>query len=215
MSARWQVPAALAAIGLLLIAALVLREHRAGTPDWASASPGLQAVLWPAPRPIDGFSLRSHDGQAFRPDNLHGDWNFVFFGYLSCPDVCPMTLYTMKLFREQLISKGSAADNYRFLFVSVDPGFDTLDRIGQYLAFYDSEFIGLGGDADEVDSLVRAMSVMVQHSVTASGTRLIDHTSSIMVIDPQGRAVASFSPPHDPLAMADRFAELRLHFRER
>jgi protein SCO1 len=192
--------------------------HRESNHDplkaWAVAPPDLQVVLWPEPRPVAEFRLQTQHGASFTNADLEGRWSFVFFGYLTCPDVCPTTLHVMRELRSLLRSVDRSADQHQFIFVSVDPERDSPASIGPYLAYFDAAMIGLSGPAAELERLAQPLAVKYIEVVDAeSGARGIDHTSSLLVVDPYGRVVAAFSPPHRPERMRDVFQQLRRYLR--
>lgn len=187
----------------------------APTPGWIEAPPELRAILWPEPVPVTDFALSDQFGEPFGPGRLADRWTFMFFGYLQCPDVCPMTLHTMKTFRELLLARDPDSASHAFVFVTVDPEHDSLEDLGAYVAYFDPEFVGLGGKVDEMRKLTRRMAVMSVDVSDGTGVRRFDHTSSIMVLDPLGRAVAALPPPHDPRRMVARFLQLQAYLRAR
>jgi protein SCO1 len=144
-----------------------------------------------------------------------GFYILLFFGYLECPDVCPTTLYAMREMRAALVAGQSGnAEEYRFVFVSVDPERDTSARIRPYLAHFDPEFVGLSGDAAELERLARSMAIKyVEFVEEDTGVRTIDHTSSVLVIDPLGRVTAALPPPHRPELMRAQMEQLRRYTR--
>ena len=104
-------------------------------------------LLWPNPKRLSGFSLSATDGKNLDVERLRGRWSFLFFGYTFCPDVCPTTLVTMKTALNRLRDTESAGD-VQVVFVSVDPARDTLDRMKQYVEYFDASFIGATGPLD-------------------------------------------------------------------
>lgn len=206
---RWLVPLVLAVAGTGLLAGVWLARQSAPEPAGQGAPGSLRAVLWPEARPLTPFRLATQHGESFGIDELSGRWSFLFFGYLQCPDVCPTTLAALRRFRELLIERDPADRQQQFVFVSVDPAYDTPEAMRDYLAFFDPDFVGLSGSADEVAVLASQLAVMYVEQREASGARSIDHTSSVMVVDPQGRVVAALPAPHDPPAMLQRFEQLR------
>ncbi|MBL37746.1 MAG: hypothetical protein CMP07_04990 [Xanthomonadales bacterium] len=179
----------------------------AGSLGWNSAPASLRDVLWPEPREIGEFELVTQHGRPFTRDSFAGQWNFVFFGYLDCPDICPMSLGTMRQMRRLLIDRGHEKDFARFILVSVDSENDDPERMGSYLLQFDSEFVGLTGEKEMVDRLAESLAVHYRQ-VPDSDFNAIDHTSSLMIIDPQGRAVGALQPPLVPEQMADKFHRL-------
>jgi protein SCO1 len=211
---RWLVPLAVFVAGGALLLGISMGQ-RAGTPGstWSSAPPEVRAVLWPEPLPLADFRLHTQHGAAFGPADLRGQWSFMFFGYLQCPDVCPMTLSAMRDMRSMMLARDAGAAGHRFLFVSVDSTFDRAEAMAPYLAFYDPEFIGLLGPAEALAPLTSSLAVMHIEHRDDDGVRSIDHTSSVMVLDPDGRAVAALPPPHHPELMLARFEQIRAHLR--
>jgi protein SCO1 len=211
---RWLAPLAVLITGLALLLGLTVGQRGGGPGSaWASAPPEVRAVLWPEPRPVAPFSLMTQHGETFGADDLRGQWSFLFFGYLQCPDVCPMTLSAMRDMRATMIAGDARAAAHRFVFVSVDPKLDRAESMRPYLGFYDTDFVGLLGDADALAPLTASLAVMHIEHRDEDGIRSIDHTSSVMVIDPDGRAVAALPPPHHPEIMLARFEQIRRHLR--
>jgi len=190
---------------------LVGRTPPAGT-SWGAAPPAVQAVMWPEPRPLAAVTLSTHRGNTFTNGDLEGRWSLMFFGYLECPDVCPTSLHAMKSMRELLAAR-NRSDDLQMLFVSVDPDHDQPTEMAQYLTWYDSGFVGLHGTQAEISRLADSMAVKFVEFVDDTGYRSIDHTSSVMIIDPQGRMVGALPPPLVPEQMVERFLGLR-HYME-
>lgn len=178
-----------------------------GGRDWSSAPPALQSILWPTARPAVDFELTTQHGQSFRNVDLRGHWSLVYFGYLQCPDVCPTTLQTLRGVQKLLQGDGDQAT--RFVFVSVDPGNDTPVRIGAYLSFFGDDLIGLSGNPAGLATLAGSLGVMYAEHVDADGTRSMDHTTSIIVVDPQGRGVAALPGGQQPQQMTQQLDALR------
>ncbi len=211
---RWLAPSLVGLTGLLLLAGLWLNRQLPIAQGWAAAPPAVQAILWPEPRPLGEFSFLTQHGETFGSAELHGKWSFVFFGYLGCPDVCPLSLLAMRDFRRALSELDPEAHDHQFIFVTVDPAHDTPARLGPYVEFFDPDIIGLGGSVAALESVAATLAVRYQEVHDEQGARRgIDHTSSLLVIDPDGRAVASFAPPHEPQRMAERFDLLRAYWR--
>lgn len=195
---------AVASIGLW-----VTREQRT-TSDWAAASPTLQALLWPAPRPVANFELLTHNGAAFRSADLRGHWSLLYFGYLQCPDVCPTTLQSLQGLRKLLMKTDpDLAASTQFVFVSVDPGNDTSERIAAYLGFFGDGLLGLSGDPAQLAQLANPLGVMYAEYIDPQGTRSMDHTTSIIIVDPHGRGVAALPGPHQPASMLEQFQSVQ------
>jgi protein SCO1 len=208
---RRALPVLLLAASVGLLAALALGRPGGGTAAWNAAPPAVQALMWPEPQPLPPFEMLTQHGEKVGPALLRGQWSFVFFGYLQCPDVCPTTLHAMREFRRLLVAADPRAERYRFVFVSVDPERDDLPTMAEYLGYFDPAFIGLGGSVAGLQALAGPLAVKYVDFVDDNGHRSIDHTSSVMVVDPRGRAVGALPPPQQPERMFERFERLRRH----
>jgi protein SCO1 len=208
MRARW-LPLTLLAASVFLLAALAMNRPGQLPASWAAAPPEVRALLWPEPQPFGAFSLQTQHGAAVGPELFRGQWGFLFFGYLQCPDVCPTTLHALREFRRLQIAADPAAAAHRVVFATVDPDVDTLEHLAEYLEYFDPQFIGLGGSAEGLQALAAPLAVKYVAFADDKGRRSIDHTSSVMVIDPRGRVVGALPPPHQPQMMFERFERLR------
>lgn len=205
-------PALLALLGALVLGAtLVSRLSPPADPGWANAPPELRAILWPEPMPIAPFGLLDQHGRPFGPERLQGQWSFVFFGYLQCPDVCPMAMQILRDYRRALAAAQPGLP-HQVVFVSVDPEYDRPEQIRAYLDFFDPAFVGLSGTAEALAELAGPLAVKYYLHFDEHGRRAIDHTSSIMIVDPQGRVLGAFPPPQRPERMLELFTALRRHF---
>ncbi|HEX6833303.1 MAG TPA: SCO family protein [Rudaea sp.] len=174
----------------------------------APAPPQLTAaVLYPQPRPVPEFHLAQANGQPLTPADWRGHWTLAYFGYASCPDVCPTTLAAFKNVWAQLEKRGSLAA-YRFDFISVDPARDTPETLAKYVAFFRPDFIAATGTDAELTPLTRALGLLYTRSSTGNGDEQVDHSASVVIIDPQGRMAGIFRPPFAPDAIAADLAAL-------
>jgi protein SCO1 len=198
----------LAIISGIAVSGLWLRDRSGAVHEWAHAPAELQGLIFPQARAVADFDLQTQHGEHFGRAQLLGHWSLIYFGYLQCPDVCPTTLQSLGALRK-LLRETQPARPVQMLFVSVDPDNDTPERIGAYLGFFDPELIGLGGDPAQ---LAGALGVMYAEHVDESGVRSVDHTTSIMLIDPQGRGLAALPGPHQPQTMLQQLRKLWAYF---
>ncbi|NOZ52916.1 MAG: SCO family protein [Gammaproteobacteria bacterium] len=179
----------------------------------------LLSTLRPEPKPLSAFSLMDQFGKEFTLDRLRGKWSFIFFGYTACPDICPTTLTEMNkvaytLVGEQAGKKLQESD-FNFIFVSVDPKRDGVENMEKYTAYFNPEFIGLTGDQSQLDVLMQQLNILaVRENSATSGGYNMRHTSSIKLIDPRARWLASFSPPHDGDKIAKKFILVRDYYKQ-
>lgn len=154
-------------------------------------------VLQPA-KALSDFSLIDTRNKAFTLQSFQGHWTLLFFGYAQCPEICPRTLAIVSdLFRAKPNSNAEA--KAQFVFVSLDSKTDTVAELQTFLGRFHPEFIGLTGDEKEVIKLAKACRVYswTDPKPNAAGQKVIDHTGTILLINPEGKLQALFSPPHD------------------
>lgn len=195
-----------AAVAALAMVWLGRANH--GDEAWARAPAEVRSTLWPVARPVARFKLVDHHGQAFTANQLLGHWSLLYFGYLQCPDVCPTTLQSLRGMQRLQTTEPVARDT-RHVFVSVDPANDTPERIAAYLDYFGDGFTGVSGDTGELRKLTDSLGVIHSEHVDEAGVRSIDHTTAILVIDPQGHGVGALSEPHDPASMLQRLRALQ------
>lgn len=117
---------------------------------------------------------------------LRGHWTLVFFGYMDCPKICPSML---NLVRDAWNTYQDASPPARFVFANITPS--DPQALQNFLHNYHAEFRGIGNDDPEMQHLYEKLSI---YSATdQDGT--INHTAALMLIDPQARLRAVFSPP--------------------
>lgn len=171
----------------------------------------LMGVLRPDFKQLQPFKLTDHNNTPFNETNLKGKWTFVFFGYTSCPDICPNTLSVLNSV-QNTVEDESAAD-MQVLFVSVDPERDTSQKLASYMTYFNKKFTGVTADKAEIDKLALQFGAgYVLEPETAPGKYLVAHTSAIFLVDPSGRLVASFSQPHYPETIISLFDKIRAFF---
>ena len=142
------------------------------------------------PLPLTDFALQTANEEVFRLSEQKGKIVLLFFGYTSCPDVCPTTLATFKQVYERL---GDDAQKIKFVMITADPERDTPDKVAEYAARFNPEFIGLSGDIAKREAIWKELGVFVekQDSGSAAGY-LVSHTSSVYVLDQSGDLIMTF-----------------------
>lgn len=176
--------------------------------------PELEGILRPGFHQLQPFELTDHDGAVFNRGRLQNKWTFVFFGYTSCPDICPATLYVLDAVQGQIEDKtGAAPEDMQVLFVSVDPKRDTPEVLASYVAYFNKKFIGATADQTEIDRLAAQFGAdYILEQETLPGEYLVAHTSAIFLLDPLGRLVATFSQPHYASTIVSQYERILAYF---
>jgi protein SCO1/2 len=162
----------------------------------------LLAILFAKPASFNGTSynepyprapqieLIKSNGETFRLSDQKGKIVLLFFGYTSCPDVCPTTLAELK---QVMDGMGNKAKSVQVVFVSVDPERDTPEKIQQYVEHFSKGFIGLSGSMDELQSIWSDYGVFREKvgSDSALGY-IVNHTARTYLIDANGNLRLSY-----------------------
>lgn len=152
-------------------------------------------------REIEAFSLTSHLGQPFERQALTGHWTLMFFGFTHCPAVCPATLATLVDARRRL-DQLDAGELPQIVLVSVDPERDTPATLAAYVAQFDPSVTGVTGSIAAIDAFAARMGVAHQKIPMNDGDYMVDHSAFVLLLDPQARQAAVFTPPHSAERLA-------------
>jgi protein SCO1/2 len=157
------------------------------------------------PAPAPDFELTQADGSTLRLSDLQPKIVLLFFGFTSCPDVCPTTLADAKRILEAL---GQDVDRVAFLFITVDPERDTPQVMAEYAAAFHPAIVGLSGDAEDLAAVWRDYGIYVEKQAEAGSSLgyTVTHTARVMLVDAEGRLRLSytFGTPYE-----DIFSDVR------
>ncbi|MFK7855720.1 MAG: SCO family protein [Granulosicoccus sp.] len=147
---------------------------------------------------VPEFELLDANSEAVTQTLFDDKWSMVFFGYTHCPDVCPITLQVMKNVLEKLSNDGEQTLP-QVVFVSVDPVRDTSEVMKNYISFFNESFVGVTGDVKKVHDMTRKLGIVASFIANESDpdNYIVDHTASLLLIDPQRRLRAKITPPHE------------------
>ena len=149
------------------------------------------------------FEMLDHRGRVVTEQVLLGRHTLIYFGYTGCPDVCPTELNTMAQAIDTLPPKQAA--RVQPVFVSVDPERDTVAVLSDYVAAFHPRMIGLTGTAEQVAAIKKAYRVYSRSlEKDDDGFYLVDHSTFIFLIGPDGRFLELLRPQLSIEEMADR-----------
>ena len=165
------------------------------------------ALYYQQPRTIPAFELIDEQGDKFTNSTLTEHWSFVFLGYTSCPDICPVTLQNLHFIYPQL---QEIASNSQVLLVTADPKRDSQAKLAQYIKYFNPEFKALRAEHDVLFPFTRSLGLMYaitddslpsENDSSANNTSKnmeywVDHSASLILINPAGKVAAIFKPEH-------------------
>lgn len=185
----------IAAFSLACVAALASGIWFSSWLQRETAVPEVQGFVLSEPRDFPAFTLTDDNRESFGPDDFRGKWSLLYFGFTYCPDICPLTLAVFRQFKAQLSESGRA--NTAFYLVSVDPERDTPERLHDYVRYFDPDFRALTGPVAELDKLARTAGVIyIIPDDTGNEDYLVDHSSTVTLVNPDGQVHAVFTAPH-------------------
>ncbi len=168
---------------------------------WHAYQAGSSTAAEGRPVITSEFELVDQNGRTIRDEDLRGKWQLVFFGFTSCPDICPTTLTNITAVLEEL---GPAADKLQALLITVDPERDTPAVLKDYLAPFDPRILGLTGTPEQVGAALRSFRVYASKRPLDGGDYTMDHSAFIYLMDLQGAYAAHFGPQLPVEEMAGR-----------
>lgn len=177
-----------------------------------AARPEISGFAFPEPVALAGVELIDEDEETLTEASFSGDWTFIYIGYTFCPDACPISLNILSQMVANL-DEQNANDNVKALLVSVDPERDSPERLKEYVKYFDKNFIGATGTESNLASFARQVSAV--YSLPEDRTSkdyLVDHSSSIILINPNAEVHAIFTPPQKADMLAADYIKLRDYF---
>lgn len=140
--------------------------------------------FWEPTAKAPDLNMIDQAGKPFSLAAQEGKVVLLYFGYTYCPDFCPTTLVEMQEVKSLL---GDDADRVEVVMVTVDPERDTPERLNEYISFFDPSFIGLSSDLATTEQAKRDYNVMAtKREIDGSVGYLVDHSTSLLAVDPEG-----------------------------
>lgn len=178
--------------GLVLAVVLVIGLGLGGgLAYFAPVSGNTSEIEWlDRSRSLDDFYLDSAAG-SFSNESLAGVWSILAFGFLHCPDVCPTGLSQLAGLSADLES--SERPQVRFVFVSVDPGRDSIDETNRYAQSFSASFQGVTGDHQQIERLTQSLGIRYK-VIPEGGDYSVAHSTTFSIIGPDGSFQGRFRP---------------------
>lgn len=167
------------------------------------------------------FTLTAPDSTRVSESDFSGRFMLIYFGYTFCPDVCPLDLQKITMALDQLEQQGVDLSPLQPLFVTIDPARDTPEVMGQYVSYFHPSLIGLTGSEEDIAAAAKTYRVYYARAGadnTAENKRenspanianideqtyMMDHSSYIYLMGPDGKYRDHFSSTDSPETIAE------------
>ncbi len=138
------------------------------------------------------FALTDQNGRTVRDSDFAGRYRLIYFGYASCPDVCPTDLQVIGQALTQF--EKTAPERARAvqpIFISVDPERDTPAVLKDYVAAFHPRLIGLTGPVEQVREVAKEYGIyFAKQDSEGASSYLVDHSRQTMLFGPAGEPIA-------------------------
>ena len=170
---------------------------------------------FPQPRAVPQFALQDAGGGVFDAERLRGRWSLLFFGYANCPDICPVTMSELGNAAGRMEAAGE--DAFQGILVSVDPERDTDEALAAYVAAFRDDFVGVTGDMADIRAFAGSLHAGFAKAAAADSALgyLVDHSSQLAVIQPDGRHAGFVRGPFDAARLRSLISALRKRWQGR
>jgi protein SCO1/2 len=149
------------------------------------------------------FDLIDQTGKAVTDRQVFAKPALVYFGYASCPDVCPLDNARNVEAAALLAGKGVDVTP---VFISVDPARDTPAALLEYTANFGDTLVGLTGSAEQIKAAAAAFKVYYKLPENATDQYEVDHTTLTYLMLPQTGFADFFQRDTTAADIADRVA---------
>lgn len=157
------------------------------------------AVVLNTPRIFSDFELTDHKGEVFNQERLQDIWTIIFFGFTHCPDICPTTLSILNDTYGKL--KDREKERMQIVMISVDPERDSVEKLAEYVPYFNEEFIGVTGNKHLIRRLTAELNVAYNQVPLDSSDYTVDHSTQLVLINPKGHYHGFFKAPHSEIML--------------
>ena len=194
---QWYSPASLALVGALFLGMASLSY--AQTAQSRAESTRLMSELMSGKGQVGGpFTLLDQTGKKRSLAEFKGKVVLIYFGYMSCPDICPTDLINLAGLLKRL---GKESEQVQAIFITLDPARDTPELIGKYVQYFDKRILGLRGTEQQTKEVATKYKTFYEKVSLKSNQYVIDHTAFIYIVNRAGKYLAFFPPGTSPERM--------------
>lgn len=155
----------------------------------ATTGTGYQGVLLNPVKSIRSHQLIDHNGEFVQFPTATGKYQMAFFGYTSCPDICPTTLHKIKHVINALENRG----DIEFNFISIDADRDEPQYIKQFLEYFHPDIKGLTGDLKNIKKVENEFGILTRKfQGKAALAYKLEHSVFMYLINKQGKLMLMY-----------------------
>lgn len=152
------------------------------------------------PRAIQPFQLTGIDNQSFSEQSLKGQWTMLFFGFTQCNSICPTTMSELASMMRQL-QRQHIDPLPHVVMISVDPKRDNLTKLKHFVSAFHTNFYAATGDERAIAGITQPLGIAFRQTTDTQ----IDHSGTLILLNPEGKVSAYFTPPHLAAQLADDY----------
>lgn len=163
----------------------------------------------PIPQRLPKFQLENCDGTPFTVESLKQYWSFVFFGYTSCPSICPNVMGVLHEISQRLVGLPSV----QYVFITIDPTNDNKERLKEYLQqsqIGGKALRGVTGEKEAILAISQKLGVHISEETNKNEN--IEHSGIIFLINPDGKLAAVFTNINKPHAIVHDVKQIIHHY---
>lgn len=148
------------------------------------------------------FDFHAYDsaGKDFQLSGLKGKYVYLYFGFLNCAKICPARIGTL-LKLQKLIK----SEEIRFVYVTIDPGQDTPDRLKSYSENFGENFLFLRSDPENIRKTAREFKIYYEKAENGQW----EHTDKTFLLDKEQKVKLIYLGSHlSAEKMSEDFSKL-------
>lgn len=175
----------------------------------------IQGAIYPRAKDIADFELLDQFSEKVTKARFINHWSLVFIGYTNCPDICPTTLSVMTQVSEYMSEQKVQAP--QIVFLSIDPERDTPLHLKRYVEYFNKDFLALTGSIKQVTDVSQNLNAVFRKAPGINGEiskddYLMDHSSALMLINPQGNLQSILTAPHLPGTIIESIIQSKAYY---
>lgn len=177
----------------------------------------ITGIYLETPKPIPDNQLHSAD-KTWTNKDWQDHWSILYFGFAHCPDVCPtaLGLLSVALPKIEALIPATEFDRLRGVMITVDPYRDNADLLKSFAKHYHPSFVGLTGDLSEINKFTTEFGVFYDfpNGTNTTTNYEVGHSSTFIVINPDGEFQAVLTEHGDPMIIAQDIAQIINHWHQ-